>query len=576
VNYAITGTASSGLDYTALTGTVTLPAGQNSVSVPVAVGDDQIIEGNETVILSLTGGSSVSFAFTASTTNGNATVNITDDENTTTNKTLTVLKTADGAEPVTNGNFNISLPAGITASQDITVNYAITGTATSGSDYTALTGTVILPAGQNSVSVPVAVSDDQLIEGDETVILTLTGGTAGSLNFTASGRATLNIADDDIGQFVTWKTVAAPQGATLLHGGEELTYTIYVRNTGTAPIPNITISDPVPAHTSYVSGGTLSGTSVHFNVAGLAAGATSSFTFKVKVDDDLTGVSGITNTASVSDGTTTKPTGGCDPALPGCNVQPGTVIPVANNPLLGISKSASEAVYQNDGSYLVDYTMKLANMGDVPLTNVQAPDDLKMVFPAPSQFNVEGSVRTSGQLIGNSSYDGVNSINLLSPGSSLGVGRQATITFSVRIRPNRFFGPFNNQVTATATANGLSLTAKSSSGINPDTNGDGIPDAASATPLILKLVPLKVPNVFTPNGDNRNETFVIKNLDLYPDNELTIVNRWGNTVFQGKNYRNDWAATGLNEGTYFYLLKVKRESDQWEIYKGYVTLLRNK
>jgi gliding motility-associated-like protein len=127
-----------------------------------------------------------------------------------------------------------------------------------------------------------------------------------------------------------------------------------------------------------------------------------------------------------------------------------------------------------------------------------------------------------------------------------------------------------------ANANGRAITASSSNGTNPDLNGDGIPDAASATPLILKLIPLTVPNVFTPNGDNKNETFVIKSLELYPENELTIVNRWGNTVFERKGYKNDWAGTGLNEGTYFYLLKVKRESDEWEIYKGYITLLRNK
>lgn len=85
-----------------------------------------------------------------------------------------------------------------------------------------------------------------------------------------------------------------------------------------------------------------------------------------------------------------------------------------------------------------------------------------------------------------------------------------------------------------------------------------------------------IPNVFTPNGDGLNDTFEIPGLELYQANELTIVNRWGGTVYDKKSYKNDWAATGLNEGTYFYLLKVKTAADKWEIYKGYITILRNK
>lgn len=85
-----------------------------------------------------------------------------------------------------------------------------------------------------------------------------------------------------------------------------------------------------------------------------------------------------------------------------------------------------------------------------------------------------------------------------------------------------------------------------------------------------------VPNVMTPNGDGLNETFQIPGLDLYAANELTILNRWGSTVYHKKGYANEWAATGLNEGTYFYLLKLKNAANQWEVYKGYITVLRSK
>jgi len=83
-----------------------------------------------------------------------------------------------------------------------------------------------------------------------------------------------------------------------------------------------------------------------------------------------------------------------------------------------------------------------------------------------------------------------------------------------------------------------------------------------------------IPNVFTPNGDSKNETFTIRGIEHF-ENEITILNRWGGTVFFKKGYNNEWTGRGLNEGTYFYLLKLKT-GNAWKIYKGYITLLRGK
>ena len=97
----------------------------------------------------------------------------------------------------------------------------------------------------------------------------------------------------------------------------------------------------------------------------------------------------------------------------------------------------------------------------------------------------------------------------------------------------------------------------------------------SATDL-KEIVRLTIPNLFTPNGDGRNDVFEIRGLSLYQSNELTIVNRWGNEVFRTKNYQNNWSGEGLNEGTYYYLLRVQKPgSNQFEIHKGFITLIRN-
>lgn len=94
--------------------------------------------------------------------------------------------------------------------------------------------------------------------------------------------------------------------------------------------------------------------------------------------------------------------------------------------------------------------------------------------------------------------------------------------------------------------------------------------------VVQQVNPLVIPNVFTPNGDGINDKFVVPGLETYSDNELTIINRWGNNVYEKKNYQNDWTGESLVEGTYFYVLKAKNKAGIWDVYKGYLTLLRTR
>jgi gliding motility-associated-like protein len=87
---------------------------------------------------------------------------------------------------------------------------------------------------------------------------------------------------------------------------------------------------------------------------------------------------------------------------------------------------------------------------------------------------------------------------------------------------------------------------------------------------------LNIPNVFTPNGDGINDTFYIIGLDAYPQTEIVVMNKAGGTVYNNENYKNDWAGNNLPEGTYFYIIKVKTQTGDWEIYRGYITLLRSR
>jgi len=89
---------------------------------------------------------------------------------------------------------------------------------------------------------------------------------------------------------------------------------------------------------------------------------------------------------------------------------------------------------------------------------------------------------------------------------------------------------------------------------------------------------LQIPSGFSPNGDGLNEYFVIRGLEVFPDNELFIFNRWGQLLFQAKSYRNDW--DGKNKkgvdapaGTYFAILEIK--SPEKITLTGYVDLRRH-
>lgn len=74
-------------------------------------------------------------------------------------------------------------------------------------------------------------------------------------------------------------------------------------------------------------------------------------------------------------------------------------------------------------------------------------------------------------------------------------------------------------------------------------------------------------NVITPNGDGKNDTWIIDCIENYPDNTVKIFNRWGDLVNSFDRYDNTtqgWKGTNkkgklLPSGTYYYVLMIKNE-----------------
>lgn len=81
-------------------------------------------------------------------------------------------------------------------------------------------------------------------------------------------------------------------------------------------------------------------------------------------------------------------------------------------------------------------------------------------------------------------------------------------------------------------------------------------------------------NTFTPNGDGINDYWYVGNIGIYPNNELTVYNRYGKQVYHAQPYYNQWDGTALGEklpdATYYFILST----GTGKIYRGSITIIR--
>jgi gliding motility-associated-like protein len=85
-----------------------------------------------------------------------------------------------------------------------------------------------------------------------------------------------------------------------------------------------------------------------------------------------------------------------------------------------------------------------------------------------------------------------------------------------------------------------------------------------------------MPTGFSPNEDGANDFFDIRGIDGYAQNLFTVLNRWGNVVYEHPNYSNQWKGENnqgetLPDGTYFVILSI---NDGTRTLQGFVDLRR--
>ncbi|MBN1184097.1 MAG: gliding motility-associated C-terminal domain-containing protein [Bacteroidales bacterium] len=86
---------------------------------------------------------------------------------------------------------------------------------------------------------------------------------------------------------------------------------------------------------------------------------------------------------------------------------------------------------------------------------------------------------------------------------------------------------------------------------------------------------IEIVNVITPNSDGINDYLTINNIELYPENEVTILNMIGQAIYSTKNYDNTWDASIdgkiLSQGNYMCILKFENNK---KIYTQTISILR--
>jgi gliding motility-associated-like protein/uncharacterized repeat protein (TIGR01451 family) len=204
-----------------------------------------------------------------------------------------------------------------------------------------------------------------------------------------------------------------------------------------------------------------------------------------------------------------------------------------------VKRSESRPVMNTE---VFKYNLLVRNNGLGMATNVQVKDDL----PENLTF-----VSVDPAVVGTASYN----------------EQTKTVSWAIPSLANGSFVELIINVRSMKPGNVVNSATVTIDEIDPDPSNNISVDTKEITGI-------KIPNVFTPNGDGKNETFFIERLDRYSENQVTIINRWGSTVYEKNGYLNDWTANGLVDGTYFYVIKVKTATGQWQEFKGYVTVMR--
>ena len=266
------GTAIEGTDYATISN-ITISAGATTGSTTITPTDDNISESDETIIVSLGTLSG------ANASNGSQTIlsfTLTDDESA---PSITLTSSATSIAENSGSPLTISVASSVTSSEAIIVTLGSSGSATSGTDYTAIPTTLTIPANTTTATTTFTPTNDAFYDAasNETVTLTIEGvsGGGGSARESGDQSITLTIIDDEVAPVVTLTSSAS----SVAENGSSLTLTAALNNATHADV-TVTLSS-IGADSTVSSG---SDYSVPSSIL-IAAGQTSATVLFAPIDD---------------------------------------------------------------------------------------------------------------------------------------------------------------------------------------------------------------------------------------------------------------------------------------------------
>lgn len=93
--------------------------------------------------------------------------------------------------------------------------------------------------------------------------------------------------------------------------------------------------------------------------------------------------------------------------------------------------------------------------------------------------------------------------------------------------------------------------------------------------------PILAPNIFTPNNDGKNDFFILENIELFPNSQLLVYDRWGRLVYENNSYDNSWDGKNMSgndvaDGVYFWMLTLSEPEIEGSQLRGSVTITRQR
>jgi len=170
-----------------------------------------------------------------------------------------------------------------------------------------------------------------------------------------------------------------------------------------------------------------------------------------------------------------------------------TILPKMDLPKIALTQKATLLEIDKNGNFIINYIIKVNNIGETNLININIFDTLQNTFNNPISYTVIAPPQASGSLIPNIDFNGNTEVNLLTNNSQLSKNTSDSITFTVMIKPNGLFGEFNNychgsafglnQIQTIDIANNGDLYDENNNG-NPNEDCDNKP-----TPINLYSIP---------------------------------------------------------------------------------------